>query len=420
SIPPVHCSMQRVNGTVPPTNCSVPRLNRQAAAMTYRTVPVAMQEDYARRCYMRGYWTSPSYPQQQSASGAAYTGPCCMGPTSVYTDPKASNQGMQHGGVARTGQQQKFSTRYAPYPKETPAQSNGSCSMPPLFSANRTACDVDTAAVKDAGRYYSMMQADTWAAQSESTKRLAEKIWRRRIETQSYLDELNVHRRMSSCVVAQQILDEELVRCYSGSVERSATMQTHLDGRRMCPPFVSTSPPMTACAQVNAGQNAYYPLCVNITPSEPSTTHAQQNMGQNTYSVLCENISPPLPGACGNLWASSYRQQKGETLPMTNSGQSATYLWYFANVDLCSAYLWYFINDLCAAYTWYHINNNLCAAYAWYSINNDLCAAYVWYSINNNLYAAYMWHFVNNDLCAAYVSHFINNDLCAAYSWHIP
>ncbi|KAI0219462.1 hypothetical protein LSAT2_029015 [Lamellibrachia satsuma] len=346
SIPPANCSVQCMNGMVPhangmaprangmiPPNCSAPSLNCQAAAMTYRTVPVAMQEDYARRCYMRGYWTSPSYPQQHNAIGAAYAGPCCMGPTSVYTDPKASNQDMQHSGVTRTGQQQKCSVRYAPYPKDTyptdtypkemPAQSNGSCSMPPLFSANRAACDVDTAAVKDAGRYYSMMQADTWAAQSESTKRLAEKIWRRCIETQSYLDELNVHRRMSSCVVTQQILDEELVRCYSGSVERAAAIQTHSGGRRMCPPFVSTSPPMTACAQVNAGQNAYYPLCVNITPSEPSTTHVQQNR-QNTYSVLCENMSPQLPGACGNLWASSYRQPKGETLPVTNSGQSAS------------------------------------------------------------------------------------------------
>ena len=347
SIPPANCSVQcmkgmvprangmapRANGMIPPTNCSAPSLNCQAAAMTYRTAPVAMQEDYARRCYMRGYWTSPSYPQQHNAIGAAYAGPCCMGPTSVYTDPKASNQDMQHSGVTRTGQQQKCSVRYAPYPKDTyptdtypkdtPAQSNGSCSMPPLFSANRAACDVDAAAVKDAGRYYSMMQADTWAAQPESTERLAEKIWRRCIETQSYLDELNVHRRMSSCVVTQQIIDEELVRCYSGSVERAAAIQTHSDGRRMCPPFVSTSLPMTACAQVNAGQNAYYPLCVNITPSEPSTTYVQQNR-QNTYSVLCENMSPLLPGACGNLWASSYRQPKGDTLLVTNSGQSAS------------------------------------------------------------------------------------------------
>ena len=277
---------------------------------------------------MHRYLTSPSYPQQQqqqqSASGAANTGPRYMGHASVYTDPKASNQGMQHNSVARTGQQQKFSTRYAPYTKETPAQSSVSCSVPQLFSANRAACDVDTAAVKDVDRYYSMMQGDTWAAKSESKKRLAEKIWRRRIETQSCLDELSVNRRMSACVVTQQILGEELVRCYSGSVERAATMQTHSDGRRMYPPFVSTSPPMTACAQVNAGQNTYSPLCVNITPSDPSTTHAEQNMGQSTYSVLRENISPPLHGAWGNLWALSYGQENGETLPGINSGQSAS------------------------------------------------------------------------------------------------
>ncbi|KAI0219461.1 hypothetical protein LSAT2_029014, partial [Lamellibrachia satsuma] len=345
SVPPANCSVPRVNGMESPTNCSVPRLNCmvpsancsvppanrtippvncQAAPITYRTAPVATPEDYVRRCCMHGYLTSPSYPQQLSASSAANTGPCCMGHASVYTNPKASNQGMQHNGVSTTGQPQKFSTRYAPYTKETPAQSSVSCSVPQLFSANRAACDVDTAAVKDADRYYSVMQGDTWAAKSESKKRLAEKIWRRRIETQSCLDELNVHRRMSSCVVTQQIIDEELVRCYSGSVERAATMQTHSDGRRMCPPFVSTSPPMTACAQVNAGQNTYSPLCVNITPSDPSTTHAQQNMGQNTYSVLRENISPPLHGACGNLWALSYGQENGETLPVINSGQSAS------------------------------------------------------------------------------------------------
>ena len=352
SVPPTNCTLQPMNCSVPPANCMVTPMYSKATAIPYRASNSTMQHDYTGRSYMCDYWPSPTYPQWQAPQGATHP-PFSMGHAPTDTLFATSYNSFPHSnGVVGPAQEHRSSMRHAPYAADKCAPSWA------MFQPYGV------------GVKNPYQLAAGWAPQGESRRRLAEKIWRRRAEAQSYLNYLNIGSRTSP-LITQQILNDELtLRCRNGSVDRTAGCTTSpcytstplpmmsctqvnagpdaMTVSRMSP---SASPPvpMKACPRVNAGQDVYSHLYVNTSPSMPvmtdmqqksknvysprcetisppscgQTTGMHQNLRKNAYSPLCENISPPLSCQWENVWSPTSMPPAREMLPITNRGQFA-------------------------------------------------------------------------------------------------
>ena len=259
SVQPTNCSERYSNYTVPQVNCAVPQTNYFGMA------PHApMPQHYAGEYYQHGYWPSASFP-----SGVAPSGECCGSSAPTYSQSHNNN-------VVRPEQPQKHSMRFAPYQKEMPAW---------ITSHSYNAASPDDSC--------NNLQTRSWSAkqQQDCRQSLAEKIWRRRIETQSYLDRLNVPNERSSCAVTQQLLNEELIRCRGATTGRGMPPM-----RNRSPPDVPAVPLLTACLQdgtaANATRNASSLSWLKTTSSVPA---AMRERRPKSCSPLRESVSVPLP-----------------------------------------------------------------------------------------------------------------------------
>ena len=308
SVPPVNCSVpigmsysgqptnysgQYVNYTVPQMNCTLPHTNHFVPPVTcpvrptYMAHHAPMPQQYAGGYYQHGYWPS--------ASGVAPAGACCGGSTPTYSQSHNNN-------VARTERPQKHSTRFAPYQKEMPAWI--------------TSHSYNTVSPADS---CSSLQTCSWTAQQDCRRNLAEKIWRRRVETQSFLDRLNVPSEKSSCAVTQQLLNDELVRCRGATTGRGMPAT-----RKPSPRDVSAVPVSTACVQGNTGNAELNSSSLSWLKTTSSVPAALRNMRQKSCSPLCENVSVPLPSNHSSLPLTTIDQSTLDMLLLETDDESTS------------------------------------------------------------------------------------------------